>query len=128
MNRKLIKILTIIFITITVMLITNSVFAESGSELAKKFNGNNVGTISTNDGETILQKVIGPVLSVVRIVTVGISVIMITYLGIKYMAAAPSEKANIKNQLITFTIGAVIAVGAVTLLGIIKNFADSTIT
>lgn len=130
MNRKLVKVLSIIFIIIQIVLITNMVFAEdskSGSELAKSFNGQPSG-VDTSSGETIITKAIGPVLSIVRIVAVGISVIMITYLGIQYMSAAPQEKADIKNKLITFTIGAIIVVGAVTLLGIIKNFADSSIT
>ena len=97
---------------------------NSGSGLTSQFNGNN-GT-NTSKGETILQKVIGPILSVVRIVAVGVSIIMITFLGIKYMAAAPSEKASIKNQLVTFTIGAVVVVGATSILTMIKNFAMKT--
>lgn len=74
-------------------------------------------------GVEIITKVITPILNVVRIVATGISIIMITYLGIKYMAAAPTEKANIKSQLITFTIGAVVVIGAVTLLDIAKEVA-----
>lgn len=127
MNRKLVKILSIVFIIIQIILITNVVFATSGSELAKSFNGQS-SSVDTNSGINIIKKSIGPVLSIVRIVAVGISVIMITYLGIQYMSAAPQEKADIKNKLITFTIGAIIVVGAATLLGIIKNFADSSIT
>lgn len=133
MNRKLVKVLSIIFIIIQIVLITNMVFAgeppapKSGSELAKSFDGQPSG-LDTSSGVNIITKSIGPVLSIVRIVAVGISVIMITFLGIQYMSAAPQEKADIKNKLITFTIGAIIVVGAVTLLGIIKNFADSSIT
>lgn len=74
-------------------------------------------------GVDLIKKVITPVLNVVRIIATGISIIMITYLGIKYMAAAPSEKANIKSQLITFTIGAVVVIGAATLLEIAKEVA-----
>ena len=46
---------------------------------------------------------------------------MITYLGMKYMSAAPSEKASIKNQLITFTVGVIVVVGATTILQIIQK-------
>lgn len=127
MSQRLVKVLSILFIIIQVILFTNMVFATTGSELAKSFNGKST-TVDTSSGENIITNSIGPVLSVVRNVAVGISVIMITYLGIKYMSAAPSEKANIKSQLITFTIGAIVVVGTATLLGIIKNFATTTIT
>lgn len=126
MNQKLVKVLSILFIIIQITLITNMVFATSGSSLVKSFNGTT--NISTNDGESLLKKAIGPVLSIVRIVAIGVSVIMITYLGIQYMSAAPQEKADIKNKLITFTIGAIVVIGAVTLLDIVKNFANNAIT
>lgn len=124
MNRKTVRIISILVIIFVLFATNISVFATTGSGLTSQFNGNN-GT-NTSKGETILQKVIGPVLSVVRIVAVGVSIIMITFLGIKYMAAAPSEKASIKNQLITFTIGAVVVVGATSILTMIKNFAMKT--
>lgn len=98
---------------------------NSGSGLTSQFNGN--GGTNTTKGVSILEKVIGPILSVVRIIAVGVSIIMITYLGIKYMAAAPTEKASIKNQLVTFTIGAIVVFGATSILIMIKNFATSTL-
>lgn len=72
-------------------------------------------------GKNLIAKIVVPILNVVRIVATGVSIIMITYLGIKYMVAAPTEKANIKSQLITFTIGAVIVIGTVTILDIIQT-------
>lgn len=157
MNRKIVKMISIIFIIFAVFCINTSVYAAktkqgtgkslnptssstsgsssstqetgtvtrqtsgTGSGLTNQFNGNN--GADTSKGELILEKVIGPILSVVRIVAVGISIIMITFLGIKYMAAAPTEKASIKNQLITFAIGAIVVVGATSILTLIKDFA-----
>ena len=77
-------------------------------------------------GSDKIRSILGTILSVVRTIAVGISIIIITFLGIKYMSAAPSEKANIKNQLITFTIGAVVVVGAVNIIGIVRDFAIKT--
>lgn len=93
---------------------------SSGKTLTQRFQGTSGDTTS---GENLIQKVIGAVLSAVRIIATGIALIMITYLGIKYMSAAPNEKANIKNQLITFTIGAIVVFGTTKLLDIVKNFA-----
>ena len=123
MNKKIVKILSIVVLFVcAIFLINNTVLATSGSGLVNKFDGTK-GDVSTAEAESLITKVVGPVLSAVRIVATGIAVIMITFLGIKYMAAAPSEKANIKNQLITFTIGAIVVVATTTLLTIVKDFA-----
>ena len=74
-----------------------------------------------HSGEGFVTQIVGPILSVVRIVAIGIAIIMITFLGIKYMSAAPSEKANIKNQLVVFTVGAVVVIGTTSILEMIKN-------
>lgn len=124
MNKRILKIISIFLMIVMVVCVNNTVLATnaSGSTLVKQF-GNN--TVDGDDVVSLLNKVIGPILNVVRIIATGISIIMITYLGIKYMAAAPTEKANIKSQLITFTIGAVVVIGTTSLLSIIKEAATS---
>ena len=126
MKRILAKIFTLILIIAWIFLFTNNVFATDA--LVGGFDGTNKGSVDTGSGENLVKKTVFPVLSVVRIVATGIAIIMITYLGIKYMSAAPDEKANIKNQLIAFTIGAVVVVGATKLIDIVQGFAKSAIT
>lgn len=118
MNRKMKKIISMLLIMMLVIFMVHISYAITGEDLVGSFNGN---TQEGKDGVTILQKVIGPVLNVVRIVATGISIFMVTFLGIKYMIAAPTEKAELKKNLITFTIGAVVVVMAVNLLGIING-------
>lgn len=119
MERKK-KIFHVFMLVICMIFCMNHIaLAMSGSDLTKKFDGQT--TIDTKQGEELVQDVADVVLSVVRIVAIGIAVVMITLLGIKYVVAAPSEKANIKNQLITFTIGAVVVIGTTSILTIIKN-------
>lgn len=125
MNKKLIKIIFLILLTVFMFSFCNVSIAATGSGLTKAFNGE---SSDTSDGEKFIENVIGSVLSAVRIIATGVSIIMISVLGIKYMSAAPTEKANIKNQLITFTIGAVIVVGTTSILKIIMNFAISATT
>lgn len=126
MNRKR-NLFRIVMITICVIFcINNIVLGLSGSDLTGKFDGKTqVSDSDIEEGEGLLTNVLGPILSVIRIVAIGIAIIMITILGIKYMTAAPSEKANIKNQLITFTIGAVIVIGTTSILSMIRNAINS---
>lgn len=126
MKRKMMKFLCIIFCILYLLIIFNNFsYAETGKDVVVHFDGSNTGTIDYNSGENIVKKVISTILSTVRIIAVGISIIMITYLGIHYVSAAPQEKASIKNQLITFTVGAAIVFGTVTILEKVQEFATS---
>ena len=57
--------------------------------------------------------------------TVGtiIAVGTLMIIGIRYMMAAPEEKADIKARSIPFAIGAVILFGAVNIVSLIETFA-----
>ena len=102
MKHKLVKILSVVITIVCIICITNSVWAfVDASDLSGEFDG------ATNpSGSDKIRSILGTILSVVRTIAVGISIIIITFLGIKYMSAAPSEKANIKNQLIYFVLTA----------------------
>ena len=123
MNKKVLKIIGILFMAVMLVCIMNNIAVaksgKSGSALVNGFKGST--TTEAESGRTIVQKLVSPVLNIIRIIATGVSIIMITFLGIKYMSAAPNEKANIKNQLVTFTIGAVVVIGATSLLDIAKE-------
>ena len=125
MNRKLKIIFVVLLLVVETLLIKNEVFAIGGEQLVDAFDGKTNGSVSTDDGKNLIQKVIHPFLSVARIVAIGVGIIMITFLGIKYMSAAPTEKANIKNQLVTFTVGVAVVVAATTILQIINTAVTS---
>ena len=142
MNKKICKFIMILIMFIALLLTfdqnysyaasnsttnttSNSTAGTSGKSLVDNFDGTST---ATGDGEEIIQKVIGTILSAVRIIATGIAIIVITYLGIKYMSAAPTEKANIKNQLITFVIGAIVVFGTTSLLDLIKKLATNATT
>lgn len=126
MNRKILRIFLICMIVVMFFLRFNILesFANQGSEITSVFDG-----VSSedylSDSEDIIEKIIGTVLSAVRIVATGISLIMLTYLGIKYMSAAPTEKASIKNQLVAFVVGAGVVFGATAILEFAVTAAQS---
>ena len=97
----------------------------SGGTLTGIFDGTNTGSVDVSGGERIATDIIGMILGAVRIIAVSLSVIILTWLGIKYMSAAPSEKANIKGQLITFAIGAIVVVASTSILELVRKFAQS---
>ena len=127
MKKKALKfVLSLLLVLGLVFYTTNIVYAASGKELTQIFDGTMIqGGVDVSSGERIAQDIIGMILSAVRIVAVSLSLIIITWLGIKYMSAAPSEKANIKGQLITFAIGAIVVVASTSILELVRKFAQS---
>ena len=126
MNTKTKKILVFALIALTLLAFTIPVFAAADSTdfldpketvKAKKSNLAN----STND-------VMNQALGVVQIVAIGVAVIMLIVLAIKYISAAPGEKADIKKGAMIYVVGAVLLFGATGILQIIKTFAQNVQT
>lgn len=67
----------------------------------------------------------GAVLTIVKIVCAAVAVIMLVMVAIKYMTAAPSERAEIKKHAIPYVVGAIIMFASTAILQIIQNFASS---
>ena len=63
------------------------------------------------------------IIGIVQIVAVAIAVIMLIWLAIKYISAAPSEKADIKKSALIYIVGAVLLFATTGILGIIRTFA-----
>ena len=74
-----------------------------------------------------VQHIIGGVLTVVQVVGSGIAVIMLIVLAIKYISAAPSDKAEIKKHAVVYVVGAVVLFAATGIIGIVRNFASQNI-
>lgn len=118
MKNKLLKI-GVVLLTIIITLSNLIVFAvEVNFEEID-------GTIDQKLGKTATatREILGMILDIVRTIGIGIALIILTYIGIKFMMASPSERANIKQYSMNFIIGAFILVGGVGILTIIKKYA-----
>ncbi len=65
----------------------------------------------------------GAVITIARIVCMGVAITMLIMVAIKYMSAAPGEKADIKKHAVVYIVGAVIMFASTGILGIIQKFA-----
>lgn len=149
--KKSLKIVYILFIFISIMfLLQNVVLAydpgpngpPSSSSSSSSSGGSSSGGWAgqmltdaenwgtTNDGgiAKTTQTIIGTSITVIRIVGMGIAIIMTTYVAIKYMSAAPNEKAEFKKSATGLIVGAVVLFATTQILGIIANFATNNIS
>ena len=61
------------------------------------------------------------VVGLIQIAGTGISVLIVTILGIKYMFASSSDKADIKKMAMPIIIGCVLLFGAVNLVAAVAG-------
>lgn len=76
-------------------------------------------------GETYLQKLGNNIIGPIRVIGSLVSVIAIIIIGIKYMLGSVEEKAQYKETLGPYFLGAVFVFGITNLLTIIYNIAIS---
>lgn len=124
MKKSLLKkwmiliITTIIFATIIISLQVNSLAAAMPSISAIE----GAGDASTANS---VGGIVGAVLYIAKIVAVGLALIMLAVLAIKYMSAAPGDKATIKKHAVVYIVGAIVLFGAAGILNIIETFAGN---
>lgn len=70
----------------------------------------------------------GKILGVFQAVGMSVAVIILVWLGIKYIMASPDGKAEIKKQAFAYIVGAVLLFGATVIIEVIKNFANQETT
>ena len=104
MNKKLVKIFSVLLMVIMLCSIALNVFALEPSDL----NGGN----TTLNGSTELKNVGNRVISILQTVGIILSVVVLIILGIKYMMGSAEEKAEYKKTMIQYLVGAALIFAA----------------
>lgn len=118
MKNKMLKIVTFFAIVVMLVSVFSTVFADDLLDPSKV-------TASNTDTAAKVNTLMGQILGIVQVIAIGVAVIMLIVLAIKYISAAPSEKADIKKGMITYVVGAVLLFGATAILQFIKTFAGN---
>ena len=126
MNKKtIIKIM----ITLYVIVVCTCTMCYAQDEGIKSLVSSMDGTSSPNMGaEHGTVKIVNTAIGLLQIAGSGIALLVITIMGIKYILAAPGEKADIKKMATPIVIGCVLVFGAVNLAAIIESFSGSVLT
>lgn len=116
MTKKVMKIVALLLAVVFVVALTSSTFAAD----LNIFEGKTTDTSGASDSIT---NIIGAIIGIVQIIGTGVAIIMLVVLAIKYISAAPGDKADIKKHAVVYVVGAVVLFAATGILQIIKNFA-----
>lgn len=81
-----------------------------------------------NEGDATAEKVneiVATVITIVRVVGVAVAIVMLLVVAMKYMTAAPGEKADIKKSAVVYVVGAIVLFAVTGILGLINTFASA---
>lgn len=129
MNRKVIRIVSILLMVLMVVtmlsmpvLATADVDTTDYSDLTQFDN-------KSKDKQTagVFQGFIATAINLVQVVGMAVAIIMLIVMAIKYISAAPSEKAEIKKSATIYIVGAIVLFAATGILQVVKNFASANI-
>lgn len=126
MAKKMIKVLSIVLIAIMLISVTSLATGDVTYD-DLKLNDITTGAHDNSGASKAVQNIIGSLLTIAQVVGMGVAVIMLIVLAIKYISAAPSDKAEIKKHAVVYVVGAVVLFAAAGILSIIKKFASSNI-
>jgi hypothetical protein len=122
---KVMKVMAVILLAVMVVAsLTSSVNALSFADAGNTSTVTNAAQDTSGAADSI-NRIIGSVLTIVQVVGSGVAVIMLIVLAIKYISAAPGDKADIKKHAVVYVVGAVVLFAASGILGIVKNFAKN---
>ena len=132
MIRKVKIILMLLIAIFSISMLTSTVVRAE--EITDIDWGSQITDMDTNAGKTgygadmntgKVDSLMGKIISVVRVIAVGVAIVMITILAMKYLTAAPGDKADIKKHAVVYVVGAVILFGFSGILGIIIDFSET---
>lgn len=125
MAQKIVKILSMILLACVIIASLAQIVLAADTATVSP---NMFDSISDSSGAaTSVTNAIGAILNITKIVGMGVAVIMLIVVAIKYISAAPSDKADIKKHAVTYVVGAVVLFGASGLIAIIQKFTEANI-
>ena len=116
-------VLTMVFLSFFVLIASHVVAYDFSKEVSSAWTSKAYASKLANS----TQNVVATIVNTIRIVGTGISIIMLIYIAIKYMSAAPSEKAEFKKSATAYIVGAIVLFASSQIITIIANFATANI-
>lgn len=117
MTKKVMKVVAILLAVVFVAALTGSAFSVDLTAF------DNI--TDTSGAKDSVTSIIGALINIIQIIGTGVAIIMLIVLAIKYISAAPGDKADIKKHAVVYVVGAIVLFAATGILQIIKSFSGN---
>lgn len=81
--------------------------------------------VTPGTGSGDINNIVGNVIWIIQTIAIAAAVIMLMFVGIKFVTASPEGKAEIKKTAVIYVVGAILLLAASGVLGIIQNLAKN---
>lgn len=81
-------------------------------------------TITTSDAKKLTDKV-SIILTIITNIGIILSVLMLAFIGIKYMLGSVEEKAEYKKDMVPYLVGAILLFGITTIIKVLQEIGTS---
>ena len=125
MTKRIVKIMAVVLMAVIITVSLSQVVFASMSLTEVNIGKVTSAAKDTSGAASSINNLIGAALTIVQVVGVGVAVIMLVVLAIKYISAAPGDKAEIKKHAVVYVIGAIVLFAASGILGIVRNLAKN---
>ena len=122
MGKKYVKVILLIMFFFLVL----SVISYAGGDITGVSDVINAmsGTSNSASSDNAFGKILNTMIGLLQVAGTGISIITVSVLGIKYLLASPSEKADTKKAILPIVIGCVLLFGAVNIISAVYDYAQ----
>lgn len=121
MLRKVDKISKIVAIVLLVAVVLSIL----GTSVFAAPDGININPSAGTSANNLISDVGSTIVGIIRAVGYVIAIVMLMYIGIKYLTSSPDGKAEVKNKAIIFIGGALLLVAAVEIVNLIFSTGES---
>ena len=116
--KKIVKIIFIIMVIICLFGFLYQVRADN-------FSTSDFENKGRTEVDTAVKTFTKATIGIARVVAVGVAVIMLLIISIKYMTSAPSGRADIKKHAIAYAVGAILLFGTSGILTMLYNISKN---
>jgi len=124
MTKKLIKLMAIVLVVVLSLAVVSFAGDSTMSFDSISSGSFTKGAQDSTGTAGAVNRIMQAILTITQVIGVGVAVIMLIVLAIKYISAAPGDKADIKKHAVVYVVGAVVLFAASGILEIIKRFAN----
>ena len=117
--KKMSKIISAVLIITTILSAFSMVFASAPAIPTGA---------APSSGASEVSTITSWVIYIIQIIAFAAAVIMLIFVGIKFLTASPEGKAEIKKTAVIYIVGAVLLFAATGILQIVKNLSDNVNT
>lgn len=115
-------VILLIVILIATLSLTNTIAFEGNLSNFEDTTG------KVNGVTNVVDNVGGTVISIIRIASVTIAIVMLLVIAMRYMLSSPGDRADIKKHAVAYVVGAFILFGVTGILTILIKFSEQITT